>query len=68
MTNAFEIVDARELARRWSVPESWVRNHSRHGFANDPIPYVKLGRYTRYEWTSPQLTDWWSRRRCGKNE
>jgi hypothetical protein len=66
MTDTVEIVDARELAQRWSVPESWVRNHSRQGFANDPLPCVKLGRYTRYEWGSQQLAAWWARRRSGK--
>jgi hypothetical protein len=68
MTDTVEIVDARELAQRWSVPESWVRNHSRQGFANDPIPHAKLGRYTRYEWGSPQLTAWWRRRTSGKSK
>jgi hypothetical protein len=66
MTATVEIIDARELARRWNVPETWVRNNTRRGFANDPIPCVKLGRYTRFELGSQQLTAWWERRRSGR--
>jgi hypothetical protein len=57
-----EVIDARELARHWKVPESWVRNHTRQGFVADPIPHKKLGRYTRFEWGSPKLKAWWERR------
>ena len=59
----FEVIDAPELARRWSVPASWVRNWTRQGYDNDPLPCVHLGRYVRFEWNSPQLSAWWTRRR-----
>jgi hypothetical protein len=58
-----EIIDARELAKRWQVPQTWIRNWTREGYANDPIPHVKLGRYVRFEWGSPSLSEWWEKRR-----
>ena len=57
-----EVIDARELARRWQVSRKWVFNHSRPGFANDPIPHVKLGRLLRFDWGDPRLVAWWARR------
>jgi len=33
-----EIIDARELSKRWQVPQTWIRNWTREGYANDPIP------------------------------
>ena len=62
-----EIIDSSELARRWGVPESWVRSNtrvSRTATANQ-IPHVQLGRYVRFEWDSPDLEEWWARRREG---
>lgn len=38
----FEKIDSAELARRWGVSESWVRNHTRRG-CKDMIPHRKLG-------------------------
>ena len=61
--STFEIIDARELAKRWQVPVTWIRNWTREGYANDPIPRVKLGRYVRFEWGAPSLSDWWEKRR-----
>ena len=58
-----EIIDARELAKRWQVPQTWIRNWTREGYANDPIPHVKLGRYVRFEWGSRLLSQWWEKRR-----
>lgn len=58
----YEIVDAKELAALWRVPESWVREQSRSR-ASDPIPHVKLGRYVRYELGSPAIEEWWARHR-----
>lgn len=58
-----EIIDTKELARRWSVPVSWVREYTRSDRAEDPIPHVRLGRYVRFEWGSPHLTQWFARRR-----
>src|SRR5271156_4313093 len=58
-----EIIDARELAKRWQVPQTWIHNWTREGYASDPIPHVKLGRYVRFEWGSRSLSDWWEKRR-----
>ena len=57
----FEVLTAEELARRWRVPESWVREQTRSRCAN-PIPHVRLGRYVRFSWGSPDLNNWWARR------
>jgi hypothetical protein len=27
--NPVELIDSAELANRWKVPESWIRNHTR---------------------------------------
>jgi hypothetical protein len=62
--NGAELIDSPELAARWRVPESWIRNHTR---ARTPkaerIPCVRLGRYVRFEWGSPQLTEWLAKKR-----
>jgi hypothetical protein len=58
----FEIIDAKELAARWKVPETWIRDQVRSR-TTDPIPCVRLGKYVRFEWGSPQLDRWWARRR-----
>jgi hypothetical protein len=59
-----ELIDAVELATRWRVPESWVRNHTRARTPKDErIPCIRLGRYVRFEWGSPQLTEWLARKR-----
>ncbi len=57
----FEVLTAEELAGRWRVPESWVREQTRSRCA-DPIPHVRLGRYVRFSWGSPELNSWWARR------
>jgi hypothetical protein len=57
-----EIIDSEELAKRWSVPESWVRDQVRRR-AQDPLPHVRLGKYIRFEWGSPELETWWGCRR-----
>lgn len=57
----FEVLTAKELAARWRVPESWVREQTRSRCV-DPIPHVRLGRYVRFSWASPELTSWWKRR------
>lgn len=60
----FEVLDAEELAKRWKVPASWVREQCRSR-AVDPIPHVQLGRYVRFSFGSPALTAWWERRQSG---
>jgi hypothetical protein len=57
----FEVLTAKELAGRWRVPESWIREQTRSRCA-DPIPHVRLGRYVRFSWSSPELAGWWKRR------
>jgi len=60
----FEVLTAEELASRWRVPESWVREKTRSRCI-DPIPHVRLGRYVRFSWNSPELNEWWKRRQVG---
>ena len=57
----YEIIDCPKLARRWTLPESWVRSHVREGII-DPIPHVRFGRYVRFRWGSPELNSWIERR------
>jgi len=45
---SYEVVDAIELAQRWRVPVSWIREQTRDR-ASDPLPCVRLGRYVRFE-------------------
>ena len=59
-----EIIDARELARRWHVPPSWGREYTRPDRTDDPIPHVRLGKYIRFEWGSSRLEEWFARRRA----
>lgn len=61
----FELIDAPELARRWNLPASWIREQTRSRSV-DPIPHLRLGRYVRFEWGSPDLETWLTRRRFGK--
>ena len=64
---ATEIIDSTELARRWGLPESWVRDNVRRR-ATDPIPHIKFGRYVRFEYGSAELEDWLARHRVnGRN-
>ena len=57
-----ELIDARELARRWSLPASWIREQTRSR-ATDPLPHVRFGKYVRFAWLSPDLEQWLNRRR-----
>ena len=63
---AVKIIDSEELAKRWRVPETWVRDQVRKRTL-DPIPHVRLGKYVRFEWGSEPLNAWWSRRRHSPN-
>jgi hypothetical protein len=60
-----ELIDAAELAKRWSLPVSWIREQTRSR-ASDPLPHVRFGKYVRFAWLSPELEQWLNRRR--KNE
>ena len=61
----FELIDASELAMRWRLPESWIREQTRSRCA-DAIPHLRLGRYVRFEWGSPELSAWLDKRRYRK--
>lgn len=59
-----ELIDSTELAARWRVPESWIRNHTRARTPSaERIPCVRLGRYVRFEWGSPRLEEWLAKQR-----
>jgi len=60
--NGNEVIDTAELAKRWRLPESWIREQTRTR-AGDPLPCVRFGRYVRFEWGSPNLVAWYDRRR-----
>jgi hypothetical protein len=60
----YENINTKELARRYGLPESWVRNHVRHACA-DKIPHVKLGGKVIFEWNCEALNEWWNRHRVG---
>jgi hypothetical protein len=57
----YEFIDSKELALRWSLPESWIRDQVRNR-AVDPLPHVRFGKYVRFRWGSPELEDWAERR------
>jgi hypothetical protein len=59
---SYDVIDADELASRWRIPKTWILEQTRTR-ATDPIPCVRLGRYVRFEWESPELLRWWERRR-----
>ena len=59
-----ELIDSAELASRWRVPESWIRNHTRERTPkHDRIPCIRLGRYVRFEWGSQRLQQWLEKQR-----
>ena len=54
-----ELIDSAELAARWRVPESWIRNRTRARTpSHERIPCVRLGRYVRFQWGSSRLSEW----------
>ena len=62
--SGYELIDASELAARWRMPESWIRNHTRQRTPKmERIPCIRLGRYVRFEWGSPWLEEWLNKRR-----
>jgi hypothetical protein len=60
-THTYEFIDSKELALRWNVPESWIREHVR-ARSTDPISHVRFGKYVRFRWGSPELEHWAERR------
>lgn len=53
----YEFIDSRELARRLTVPPSWIRDQVR-ARSQDPLPHLNLGKYVRFLWGSPALELW----------
>ena len=62
----YAFIDCEELANRWSVPNTWVREYVRTR-CEDPIPHVRFGKYVRFRWGSPELEAWAERRIVGAN-
>jgi hypothetical protein len=59
----FELLTSEEFADRLRVPASWVREQTRsRALEGDPIPHLRLGRYVRFRWGSPELEAWLRRR------
>src|SRR5260370_28586977 len=50
----YEFIDSRELARRLTVPPSWIRDQVR-ARSEDPLPHLNLGRYVLFLSSSPEL-------------
>jgi hypothetical protein len=57
----YESLNCAQLAARLNMPETWVREHVRERVI-DPIPHLKLGKYVRFLWGSPELAAWLERR------
>jgi hypothetical protein len=53
----FEVIDVTELARRLTLPASWIRSHTR-ARTTDEIPCIRFGKYVRFRWGSPELERW----------
>lgn len=61
-----EIIDSGELAKRWRLPESWIRSYTRERTPREQrIPCLRFGRYVRFEWLSPELEAWIAAHRSG---
>jgi hypothetical protein len=60
----YQFIDSRELAARWAVPETWIRERVRTR-SEDPLPHVRFGKYVRFRWGSPELEGWAERRIVG---
>ena len=61
VVSVLEVIDSIELAKRLSVPESWIRSRTNKKRTSDPIPHYRLGRYIRFSWGSAELSDWLQR-------
>jgi hypothetical protein len=57
----YEFIDSKELALRWNLPESWVREQVRSR-SKDTLPHVRFGKYVRFRWGSTELEGWAERR------
>ncbi|MGE0405859.1 MAG: hypothetical protein AB7O65_06135, partial [Candidatus Korobacteraceae bacterium] len=54
ITAEVEFINSEELAKRWNVPETWIRERVRSR-ALDPLPHVRFGKYVRFRWGRPEL-------------
>jgi hypothetical protein len=62
--NGTELIDSVELAARWRIPESWIRNHTRARTPREQrIPCIRLGRYVRFRWGSTESEHWLEKQR-----
>lgn len=57
----YDFLDCKQLAERWNVPETWIRERVRRRSA-DPLPHVRFGKYVRFRWGAPELEEWAQRR------
>ena len=57
----YEVIDSKELAVRWNLPESWIREQVRSR-STDTLPHLRFGKYVRFRWGSPELEGWAERR------
>jgi hypothetical protein len=48
----YEFIDSKELAARWGLPGSWIREQVRSR-SIDPIPHVRFGKYVRFPLGQP---------------
>ena len=56
----YQIITVTELSKRWNLPVTWIREHTRSR-TKDTIPHLRLGRWVRFQWDSPELTQWLER-------
>jgi hypothetical protein len=57
----YQFIDCKQLADRWNVPETWIRERVRSR-SQDPLPHVRFGKYVRFRWGAPELEEWAERR------
>lgn len=46
----YQFLDCKQLAQRWNVPETWIRERVRNRSQDDPLPHVRFGKYVRFRW------------------
>ena len=49
ISEQFKFIDCEQLAERWKLPESWVREQVRRR-STDPLPHLRFGKYVRFRW------------------
>jgi hypothetical protein len=58
-----KLITLKELAERWNLPVSWLKDHVRTR-CSDPLPIFRLGRYVRLDPDDPALLAWLARRKA----